>query len=202
MESNSQLMQDIFALTVSKNKTYIEIGAYLPIKSNNTFLLEQQGWKGFSLELDKESKELLWLNEKQRKNQIYWENALTFDYAKALKENDLPMHLGYLSCDIEPPINTFNALKRTIEQGISFDCITFEHDKYCSEIDYDPIVTEYLTKHGYKVAVNDVYRIRKYKVEGQKKKEHRKCSMETWFVHESIDFKTMSFDAWRQSLNL
>ena len=52
-------------------------------------------------------------------------DALTFDYSKLAKK-----HFNYLSCDINPTGNTFTALKRAIESGITFDIITFEHDYY------------------------------------------------------------------------
>lgn len=178
----SQVHQDQFALKTATKNTYIEIGAAGPIKYNNTYLLEQNGWSGFSIELEP-NKVAEWT---ERKNKIYCDNALTFDYIKALEENKLPQRIGYLSCDIEPVENTFSALKRVIEQGISFDCITFEHDKYQSEIDYDPIVTEYLNDKGYKVAVKDVYRWRK-----------RPCYFETWYVNSDIEFAEISWDEWK-----
>ena len=183
----SQVHQDIFALKTAKHNTYIEIGAAGTIKYNNTHLLEKNGWKGISLELD-QNKVNQWLeHDADRKNKIYCADAIVFDYATALKENDLPMHIGYLSCDIEPPENTFAALQRVIEQGIMFDCITFEHDKYQSEVDYDPIATEYLKNKGYKVAVPDVYRWRK-----------RRCYFETWYVRNDIDYTIILFDDWRK----
>jgi len=194
-QSNSQLLQDIFALKTAKNKSYIEIGAAGPIKINNTYLLEQSSFRGFSIEW-KDTKVEQWLNPSIRTNKIYCADAINFDYVQGIKENNLPDRIGYLSCDIEPPSNTFAALKRVIEQGITFDCITFEHDKYQSDIDYDPIVTEYLLSKGYKVAVKDVYRLRKYRPEGSKKKIHRKCFMETWFIHNSIDFQERTYDEW------
>jgi hypothetical protein len=180
----SQLRQDQFALMTAKNKTYIEIGAAGPIKYNNTYLLENNGWKGFSLEIN-QNKVNQWSNESQRQNKIYCADAITFDYIHALNENYLSNRIGYLSCDIEPPINTFAALKRVIEQGIVFDCITFEHDRYQSEINYDPIVTEYLIDKGYRVAVRDVFRWRK-----------RPCYMETWYVYEDISFEEKTYQQW------
>jgi hypothetical protein len=199
MISNSQLTQDLFALSIAKNKTYIEIGAWEPIKYSNTYLLEQQGWKGISLEIDPEKKSA-WEECSERKNKVYWENALTFDYKQALEENNIPLHIGYISCDIEPPQNTFAALQRVIEQGITFDCITFEHDKWQNEINYDPIATEYLKNHGYKVAVKDVFRYRKYVIPNQKKKDVRICMMETWYVNNNIDFQERTFEQWKLTI--
>ena len=196
MQHYSQLFQDIFAISTAKNKTYIEIGAWKPEKYSNTYLLELNGWKGFSLELDKISKKPLWDNHTKRKNNIYWEDAITFDYIKALNENNMPNHIGYLSVDIEPPENTFAALQKVLEQGITVDCITFEHDKYYADVDYDPIVTEYLKNKGYSVAVKDVYRHRKYRIEGQKNKISKKCFMETWFVHNSLKSSEQTYDGW------
>lgn len=195
MAVRSQLKQDVFAFSVAKNKSYIEIGAWHPEKYSNTYELEVNGWNGFSLEIA-ESKKPFWDNCQERKNTVYWTDALQFDYQNALAENNLSNRVGYLSCDIEPPENTFAALKRVIEQGIIFDCITFEHDKYQSDINYDPIVTNYLKEHGYKVAVSDVYRFRKYRVSGQKRKNQKKCIMETWFVNEDIPYTTIDYTEW------
>jgi len=191
----SQLKQDIFALNNAVNKTYIEIGASHPRKINNTFLLEQHGWKGFSIELDTNKKEY-WDADTERKNKIYWDNAITFDYAEACNQNNLPNRIGYLSVDIEPPENTFAALKRVIEQGITFDCITFEHDRYQAKKNYDPIVKEYLREKGYKVAVDNVYRRRKKRIDGQKKKINKICYMETWFVNKDINFDIVEYKDW------
>ena len=152
----SQAHQDTFALTTAKNKTYIEIGAYHPIQWSNTYRLEMNGWKGFSIEYNKSMQDV-WQKFEERKNKVYWDDALTFDYLSAIKENNLSKHVGYLSCDIEPVENTFRALQRVIEQGISFDCITFEHHQYQSKSNYDPIVRKYLENQGYKVAVENVY---------------------------------------------
>lgn len=185
----SQVHQDLFALKTAKNKTYIEIGAAGPIKYNNTYLLEKNGWNGFSIELNQSRVDQWFEDWSDRKNKIYCDNAITFDYIEALNKNKLPTHIGYLSCDIEPPENTFAALKRVIDQGIIFDCITFEHDKYQSEVDYDPIVTEYLKEKGYKVAVKDVYRWRK-----------KPCYFETWYVHNDIDFRETTFDKWKREI--
>ena len=187
MNKLSQADQDLFALSIiGQSGTYIEIGANRPIKNSNTYNLEvNNGWKGFSIELD-QSHQRYWKKAPERKNRVYWESALSFDYVAALKENNLPMHINYLSCDIEPPFNTFTALKRVIEQGITFDCITFEHDLYnYSQEDYNKIATAYLLDKGYKVGVTGVYL-----------PENPTYIFETWFVREGINFTPSTFDEW------
>jgi hypothetical protein len=189
-KSKSQAYQDYFAYQVAKNKSYIEIGAYKPNTKNNTYFLEVlNGWKGFSVELNEKFK-LSWENCTERKNPIKWDNAITHDYNQTLLDLKMPKRIGYLSCDIEPVNNTFNALQRVIEQGIEFDCITFEHDFYQSKEDYREIVDNYLSKHNYRVAVHDVYC------------REPKFLFETWYVKNDIKFKTVSFDQWKQQNNL
>lgn len=195
MQHYSEFKQDIFAIKNAKNKTYIEIGAGFPIKKSNTFLLENNGWKGISIELNKNRFDL-WKTTSERKNKIYFEDAITFDYISALKENDLGTHIGYLSCDINPPKNTFLALKQVIEQGISFDCITFEHDKYQSHIDIEPEVINYLNDYGYSVAVNDVYRWRKYRININEPKIIKKCFLETWFIKNDLFTNSINYEEW------
>lgn len=192
MEKLSQANQDLFALSlIGSNGTYIEIGANRPLKNSNTYNLEVlNNWKGFGVELDS-SHQSFWAKSPERKNRIYWENACTFDYVSALQENNLPLHINYLSCDIEPPYNTFEALKQVTGQGVTFDCITFEHDLYnYSETDYNVVATEYLLSKGYKVAVTDVY----YDTPAN--------HFETWFVRNDIDFKKISFDEWKEKMGI
>lgn len=189
MQSNSQSFQDLFALQVCKNKTYIEIGANRPIKRNNTYLLEQNGFSGYSIEFN--TKWQKFWNKAHRKNKIYFTDAITFDYTKANRENNLGINVGYLSCDIEPVKNTFAALKKVISDGIIFDCITFEHDLYNSNIDLRPKVTSFLQKKEYKIAVENVYLY-----------PEKDNIFETWYVHNSISFDTCNFDDWLKSNNL
>jgi hypothetical protein len=181
-----QSLQDAFAYEITGNNgTYIEIGAAFPVTSSNTYALEvDKNWRGFSIELNKSHYEGYWNQCSERKNQIYWANALTFDYAEALQANDMPKHVNYLSCDIEPPFNTFLALQRVIDQGITFDCITFEHDLYCNpNPNYNHIGTEYLGSKGYKPAIINVH-------------EGTNLHYETWFVKNSIDYDVIDFNLW------
>ena len=156
--------QDIFAKNlIGSNGTYLEVGAYLPVKNSNTYLLESKyNWKGISIELDINHKDA-WLNDKVRKNIIYFEDALSFKYKEKLIENNLPLHINYLSCDIDPTCNTYSALKKIIEEGISFDFISFEHDEYFRKNytndtnDYHALAIDFLKKNNYKIAIDNIY---------------------------------------------
>ena len=107
--TNSQAYQDLFALKTCINKSYIEVGGNRPKKWNNTFLLEENGFTGYTIENATKWQDKWY--ESNRTNQIFWENALTFDYKKALLESNIGLNVGYLSCDIDPAANTFQALK-------------------------------------------------------------------------------------------
>jgi len=194
-KSRGQAYQEIFAWSVGRSGgTYIEIGAYKPVSKNNTFNLEvHEGWRGFSIEFNEKLREH-WDNCKERQNPIFFADALTFDYADKVQQLGLPQRITFLSCDIEPPRNTFAALQRAIEQGIDFDCITFEHDNYAKkkrgDEDYDVLAREYLATRGYRVAVSDVY---------CKQPEYQ---FETWFVKDDIDFAQCTFDQWKARMGL
>lgn len=184
----SEAGQDIFALNlIGKNGTYLEVGGFQPKLDSNTYILEtQNGWRGITIEFKKELQRL-WDSYEERKNKIYFEDALLFDYKSALKENNLPSHLNYLSCDIDPREKTFQALKKIIEEDISFDFISFEHDDYTDKKSYHELVSDYLLPKGYKVAVKNVY-----------PKNKKKKNFETWFVNSKIDFEPIEFYKWKQ----
>jgi hypothetical protein len=184
---------DRFAYGLSgPNGTYIEIGSQKPIQRSNTVALERQGWRGFGIELDLRH-EPFWPDE--RKNHVYWADAITFDYWAAAKEQGLPERINFLQADIEPPENTFAALKKAVESGLTFDYIAFEHDVYCQEVDYNVIATDYLLTKGYKVAV--------YNVCSQRKRNPGVWShIETWYVNDDIPFETMEFFEWKKKYNV
>lgn len=184
-KSEAQAAQDLFALDVCTLKSYIEIGGNHPRRINNTFNLDfNHGWKGFSVELI-EKWSGAW-SKSSRNNTCYFKDAITFDYLAALKEQGMDTKVGYLSCDIEPPDNTFAALQRVIGQGVEFECITFEHDWYnYPDTNFNEQATAFLKKHGYKVAVRDVFCKKSW------------LPYETWYVREDVAFEEIDFQQWR-----
>ena len=192
----SEVGQDIFALETAKLHTYIEIGGAHPIHMNNTYLLEKNNWTGYSIEIDNKYKSD-WNNK--RKNKIHFNDAVDFVYPKQNR-------VGYLSCDINPPDVTVQALKNVIEQGIVFDCITFEHDDYlCEEKNYNSVCAEtkhYLQTKGYKVAVDNVFVVKRKRINKSKKKFPTNCHFETWYVNKDINFQYIDYENWKNEKQL
>ena len=189
----SQAGQDLFAIELfGKRGTYIDIGAGKPQEANNTYMLEvENNWRGFSIDYgdnDKNKREMLkgfWNKCYERKNKIYWSNALTFDYNKALLENNLNNNIDFLSCDIDPQEKTFEVLKKIIYDGIRPKYIAFETDYYREKTDYSSLAYNFLKPYGYKFAVINVFsNLKKNKI------------FETWFIKEEIDFKSIDYSDW------
>lgn len=132
-KSDSQAQQESFVLNVLQNKTngtYIEIGGYDPYSLSNTYILETDfSWSGFALEIDRKCARRY---NKLRKNQCYETNAITFDYRAAIASHNMPQVIDYLQVDIEPALQSFQALVKVIFSGSIFRIITFEHDAYDS----------------------------------------------------------------------
>ena len=184
----SQSGQDQFAYNISGLRGfYLEIGAHHPIINSNTYKLEKEcNWEGISIEFDK-SFIPEWEKYPERKNKVIWDDAFGVDYHLLQKQIGTSKRINYLSCDIEPPENTFNILKKIINAGLVFDFISFEHDKYNEGSKYDDLSFAFLSVNNYKVAIKDVYsRNKKSKV------------YETWYVNKEISFEEISYETWKK----
>ena len=173
--NHSQIFQDVFVETVmnkKENGTYLEIGAGDYKFGNNTLMLEEKyGWKGVSLELNKD---LVYKFNTNRTNQCICADATKVDYTEILK--DLPTTIDYLQLDCDPPSVTFEILKRIPFDTHQFNVITYEHDYY-----NDPTKSfrqksrDYLTSKGYILAVGDVTADRE-----------EQMNFEDWWVHPRV----------------
>ena len=143
----SETRQDEFVLHMMNGKIgeYLEIGAEFPIEKNNTYLLEQNGWTGLSLDIDSQYADL-W--KKERKNTLVIANALEYKY-------DEKNHIDYLQLDIEPPSQTFEILQKLFELKTTYSIITFETDAYIDPSYVTPS-RELFASKGYVLAVPDV----------------------------------------------
>lgn len=147
----SQAGQDKFVLEMMRGEigTYLEIGASHPIHINNTYLLEKNGWKGVSIEIDPQCKDI-WAS--CRSNPLIIADALTYDYESMLHGIE---RIDYLQLDIEPNWNTFECMKRIMQYPTRYSIITYETDAYWKP-DYVQPSRDILTSLGYVLYKADV----------------------------------------------
>jgi hypothetical protein len=151
----SQAGQDKFVLSLindNSNHFFFDVGCWLPTTINNTFLLEQQGWDGISIDITNLS------NEWQiRKSKFICANALTVEYESLMNNNNAPKIIDYLNVDIEGNGERYNVLKNIIKTSREFKIITIEHDVYrgYNETEKKPQV-ELLSKMGYTLVCSNV----------------------------------------------
>ena len=189
----SQAGQDLFAYELfGLNGTYIDIGAGDPIRGNNCYLLETNyNWRGFSVDFGDSNEDIRqnlksrWLKHPERKNMIYWSDAITFNYMQGINENNLDKNIDFLSCDIDPQEKTLMALKKVILDGIKPKLICFETDFYREKKDYSLLAYNFLEPYNYKIGVKNVYsNLKKNKI------------FETWFLRKDVDFQTIDYSTW------
>ena len=189
----SQAGQDLFAYELfGLNGTYIDIGAGDPIRGNNCYLLETNyNWRGFSVDFGDSNEDIRqnlksrWLKHPERKNMIYWSDAINFNYMQGINENNLDKNIDFLSCDIDPQEKTLMALKKVILDGIKPKLICFETDFYREKKDYSLLAYNFLEPYNYKIGVKNVYsNLKKNKI------------FETWFLRNDVDFQTIDYSTW------
>ena len=75
---------------------------------------------------------------------------------------------------------------KIIKCGLSFNYISFEHDRYNIGNKYEQLSVDFLESYNYKEAVTEVYsRRKKYKI------------YETWFVNKDMNFKKVNYVDWK-----
>jgi hypothetical protein len=154
--SFSQCGQDLFVLNLLKinDGSFLDLGCYLPKNINNTFLLEQKGWKGLSLDINDYSKE--W---SVRKNKFIQCNCFEQDYNDLLSKNYNTNVIDYLTLDMEILGDRYKLLDIILKTNYEFKIITIEHDSHLGEkyVQMEKIPQrELLTKMGYVLVCADV----------------------------------------------
>ena len=117
-KSYSQCGEDIFISEFFRDKitkgTYVDIGAFNPIKFNNTYLLHKKGWKGINIDLNQTSIDMFnilrpndknicaAISDKVEKVEVYIENlfsplnTISTDRIKLLYNNKLKKKTYYV----------------------------------------------------------------------------------------------------------
>ena len=139
--SRSQAGQDRFvhALLPKTDGTFLEIGSNHPIEINNTFALEQLGWRGLLVDNDdvcaKLCRELRASPVLQADaTQVDWESALLDAVTAGVPPFEFftgpsrRVRIDYLSLDVDAA--TLATLLRMPLDFVKFNVITIEHDAY------------------------------------------------------------------------
>ena len=153
MKSYSQCGQDLYAFEKTNNKKdgyYIEIGAYDPVDTSNSYMLELIGWSGLSFEI--RGMEGHWKGS--RKNTLIRCDARHFDFKSCFQENNTPLEIDYLSLDIDE--GSLDSLKILPLDTYRFKCITIEHDEYHRGSDMKNEMRRILYGYGYTLDRPDV----------------------------------------------
>ena len=155
-EDYSQAGQDIFVLSLF-DKDYkgwfVDIGCFVPKFLNNTCRLEENGWKGISLDIRELNK--FW---EMRNTPFICADALKTNYLQLFDEHKLPEVIDYLSIDIDGNGTRFSALKKVFETNREFKVITMEHDSYQGFDESEKIPQrKFLKEKGYLLLCSDIY---------------------------------------------
>lgn len=150
----SENYQDLFVLNILNNKAngvFVDIGSNHPVYHNNTFLLEEYGWNGISIELDSSYNS----EYSKRKCTFINSNALEIDYLKLFKNLNINKSIDYLSLDIDE--SSTQILNLLPFNEFIFKIITIEHDGYRHGEKYREKQRKYLSEQGYKLLFGNVF---------------------------------------------
>jgi hypothetical protein len=119
-------------LGVKYNGTFVDIGCDKPISISNTFLFEATfNWRGIAVDI-KDSVDNggeTWKSHRPQTKHVV-ADALTLDYSKLFKEQNMPTTIDYLSLDLEPPDLTLDCLYKLPLDEYRFNIVTYEVDEY------------------------------------------------------------------------
>jgi hypothetical protein len=134
-------------LDFKKNGTFLDIGCHDYKNISNTYFLENElNWTGIGIDI-KCCFEKGWIDNRPN-SKFVCGDATTFDYRALLEQNNMPKIIDYLSVDLEPPVRTFEALKKLFETDYIFRVVTFETDYYREKSTRDES-RELFTQRGY-----------------------------------------------------
>lgn len=174
-KSRSQAGQDRFAFEVlgRPNKgSFLDIGANNPIDINNTYALEQMGWRGLLIDNSEESKlacrqkrlspfmlaDATKINWQERLFDNHWAThdspvRMVFTYGGEPRDRETLL-VDYLSLDVDEA--TVETMIQFPWERIRFRALTIEHDAYRFGNDRRDRMVKLLRQQGYEVLCADV----------------------------------------------
>jgi hypothetical protein len=184
MESYSECGQDLFVINLLniKNGKFLDLGCNLPIKINNTYLLELNGWDGVSVDILDFSND--W---KSRKSKFINEDCFKLNFNEFFPKFYNEKTIDYLSLDMEIVGERYKILEKILLTDYDFKIITIEHDSYLGgdyELNEKIPQRKILEKHGYKLVCSDV-----------SQKQNPNLYYEDWWVNEKY-FDEKDIKSW------
>ena len=170
-QNYSRHFQDMFVLSCLDGKTdgtFIELGSGHPKLYNNTKLLEEQGWKGLSLD---NSERMCHIFSRERKTPVILGDAANQDYKELFKQHCFEPQIDFLRINAE--YASIEALKKIPFDRYEFNVIQFQHNAVWWGPEFREASRKILSKIGYILLVNDVA-------------VDPKSPYEDWWVHPNI----------------
>lgn len=151
----SMEMQDQFvhALCGDEPGTFLDLGSAHPYFGNNSVALENLGWKGVAFDnIDHLANEM---NRSQRKTICYPIDVTQEQpFLKILEKHCPEKHFTYISLDVDEA--SIACLRMLLDNGYSFDVMTFEHDFYLEGDTRRGPAWELLEEAGYECMFSNV----------------------------------------------
>ena len=153
--SRSQIGQDrfVYELLVKPEGlltgTFLDIGSHTPMEINNTFALEQLGWRGLLIDLQE------YPFTAARKSPFIQADATKINWSAQLANIGLyGAVIDYVSLDVDEA--QLDALRNLLESGVRCRVATVEHDGYRFGKDRVEALRALMQEHGYTLLAADV----------------------------------------------
>ena len=177
MISYATQMQDLFAYYLIGEKGYfLDFGCWMPQHCNNTKMLEDAGWTGLLFDADLSAIKQCQL---LRSSPSFCTTILSDDFKQKFTSNLAQKEVDYISIDID--MDSLELLEYLIEYGVTFKCLTFEHNLYSQGDKYKKPAAEMLLAAGYSCLYENIITIPTHCAESmQQYPEGQK--LEDWWI--------------------
>lgn len=151
--SSGQFGQDRFPYTLMPapyEGTFVDIGCGDPVSCNNSYGLEQVGWKGLCMDCIPGCVD----SHKVRKSRFALGDARNFPWLEEFQKCGFKDAIDYLSLDVDDL--GLEVMKTLPFDSVFFCTMTIEHDAYRIGNGMRDAMREFLQKRGYKLVCSDV----------------------------------------------
>jgi len=156
LRSYSQAGQDIFVYNILykgmniKNGYFLDIGCSQPFIDNNTFVLENLGWRGILLDVYDVANDPNHVAIRDRKSPFICADATTINWDTL----NIPYSIDYISFDIDSA--TIKGIDNFPWKNCRTKIITIEHDIYHAGSEAKIKIYNTLTEYGYTLVCDNV----------------------------------------------